>query len=1308
MSVKDFKYDIINTTGEYTNDMAPVEPGEVLKSTAQNRPVENLMESLKNQVAYLRNTYKNTISEYMLYSTFVDPDGSVVFDSVLCQGEVKATGVTMTYLGVNPFEIIKGSPANSDKPRAHITVSYDTDVTKAQFITIEVNNPSIASQNVSVVIQDDSANISGSTIVTYREEPIQTMLGGSVVTVYTKLRLVLNKTGANIGQLVAAINAAGVGLTAELSQGPADPAPFASQAVSTIMTGTELLVNLVDTCQRVVVSDPVNFFTKFFDGADDRSPLYFSATKGSVKYRFMNVGLYGFVNSSIDDPAGTYASTIYWTNASNNFVYIPNKLDYFEDTFKINPAGYYNSTMLLGEFEFFKSGTTNPFITYNTIDNLPHVNVVPFFVVEPECIRFVNGRSISVDEFRNMQDFIGSGPFNINLTSGVSNINAGQDKASLERFDISDKAGTPYDQLAAALTANGVDPTAPNIDTLSAIAYITNLLHLHQRSDGSGGVRSVGGRILVVNSALISPPADSLMFSTLTDAVLASIDGDNIYLIYDGSTNISLNIGSLMGVSPNPFSNKNINMYALLNGVNPIQIDCAMDSATAVVNVVGPEVIYSAIGGIKFNCFVQFNIVQEVGHGPLAFGFNKSVFDDDCIINYTLEEADHSVASIGFYETTFNRHVYVTKNNATAPNGINIPAIWVAKTDIKRTISFQRYFPLSYTSTLYNIATNVLSFDNSCSYGADKDVTDEQNEVINVMTIAFSGSNNDINLNNPVADSIRFKQCANTPYTATVGPIIFGYGSAVTDSNIDLRMQFVKLTVGADSTNFISTSTFPFRQIITISGANKAFKDNTINVSLVGDSTFNRTTMGPTKIGIDTGDPVDGYYMVLMAPDSGTVAIRNNTIGLRLSNVLNDSNTIIEQTYSSSILRLPPSIVSITNPLGMINLCPVLTDYAAILAAGDVNSVTVGKGSKQLWDNNKVTVNFGNGLDADDEQLLLPHHGGIYIYDGTGLNTKPMPFINFGFGSDNEVNVCGKHYICLRNNNYLETSYGLVFTGILYAYNQDFYFYNKLVVNDLYLTTIHSDKKHSIASPDQTQLVSTLLYGCDVTINFNSDNHFVAIFGTKPNNFTLFPVCRECNVSISNKSNNIGAPFAGASVHNSTWLYPAGMLECNVNFDREVYNMMPITGHLDYPGFNLDYIVGEESYHRHQHWGTLTTANEPTSGMMSGDTYYNSDTLRVYTYNGTSWEKPVKYFGELAILPITGMLTGDYFYLTTKSRIYNYTGGAWVPEQKDWGHLATVAAPADAESIGGDTYYDITLTKVMYYVDAFSHWVQLN
>jgi hypothetical protein len=73
--------------------------------------------------------------------------------------------------------------------------------------------------------------------------------------------------------------------------------------------------------------------------------------------------------------------------------------------------------------------------------------------------------------------------------------------------------------------------------------------------------------------------------------------------------------------------------------------------------------------------------------------------------------------------------------------------------------------------------------------------------------------------------------------------------------------------------------------------------------------------------------------------------------------------------------------------------------------------------------------------------------------------------------------------------------------------------------------------------------------------------------------------------------------------------------------------------------------------------GISSGSSLPTSGMMTGDTFYLTTTNTLYKYTGSAWVAVGIQVGST--LPSSGMSTGDTFFLTTNNKLYRYTGSAW-------------------------------------------------
>jgi len=124
-----------------------------------------------------------------------------------------------------------------------------------------------------------------------------------------------------------------------------------------------------------------------------------------------------------------------------------------------------------------------------------------------------------------------------------------------------------------------------------------------------------------------------------------------------------------------------------------------------------------------------------------------------------------------------------------------------------------------------------------------------------------------------------------------------------------------------------------------------------------------------------------------------------------------------------------------------------------------------------------------------------------------------------------------------------------------------------------------------------------------------------------------------------------------------------------------------------------------------EHWSLLmrislsgTYAERPASGDIIGEWYFSTDTMELYRWNGSSWDKVlqrVRHVTNLSDLAgLSNVEKGDTCYVITAGQTFYYDGANWKP-------LATIAHQGttaqrtafEPNASVGDIWYDTTESK---------------
>jgi predicted phage tail protein len=108
--------------------------------------------------------------------------------------------------------------------------------------------------------------------------------------------------------------------------------------------------------------------------------------------------------------------------------------------------------------------------------------------------------------------------------------------------------------------------------------------------------------------------------------------------------------------------------------------------------------------------------------------------------------------------------------------------------------------------------------------------------------------------------------------------------------------------------------------------------------------------------------------------------------------------------------------------------------------------------------------------------------------------------------------------------------------------------------------------------------------------------------------------------------------------------------------------------------------------------GIASGSTLPTSGMVDGDSFYNTTNNTLYQFNGVSWVPVGIQSGS--VLPTTNLHQGDVFFLTTDKKLYRYTGTAWT--------TAVDGADITADSIFANSIVSGSMTTLQFSANSIS------
>ena len=507
---KQFLEDIRANENTYTTDMAPIDPNELISSTSQNRPIQNVYEQLLKDSLYASSGVTNNPWTPRLYFENTTA-GAAYNERVLPVGAT----ITCTDVAAGNRYLSMSLAAPTDWSAAPLTGSmvleyssglsnlssdtYDygiiqvvmgaSDLNNA-YILLENRSPATYTRDTIIVLEDD-----GTGITVDKESPIT--INGT--TYYTKLRVHIDSgthTVQQIATAIAAIGPAGTGETT-IHASVISGAGYAGPTLSSVVMGADTYKEFTLIPKRTTVTmsrtDMEGGFTATYLNLVNvaHNPFKWEyATVGTSTpetAKFLNTGVYGFM---ITDPT---SKSLTWTAGSTSFVYLP---DFIGDLTSSMPTWFDTAFATVANLESHDLDTDTKFF--------------PFFTINPGEIVFANGARVS------LEDAIVQQTLNIDISKGTHSTALSQ--ILFDEYNLTlagDK--TTYDDIYQAITGGALVGTENSLDAL-----IKTLNHIY-----AGSLQK--NRIMVVDAAGANLPY-AYVYTDITDALAEVDEGDIIYL----------------------------------------------------------------------------------------------------------------------------------------------------------------------------------------------------------------------------------------------------------------------------------------------------------------------------------------------------------------------------------------------------------------------------------------------------------------------------------------------------------------------------------------------------------------------------------------------------------------------------------------------------------------------------------------------------------------------------------------------------------------------------------------------------------